>query len=232
VVAGAANDPPQITSIPRGSVRLGSPYFYAIVASDPNGDPLTYQLTDPPAGMAVDAGGFITWTPTAAQFGPNPVTVRVEDGRGGVANQGFTVNVVSNAINQPPEITSGPQFAATLDKLYAYDATATIEKAAGNVARPARDVEKLLWHGFRRGKPVDQVVFPEPMQAAGHDIVHQVVAARDARKHRVDQPLALAGLDRLEAETRLAFLRVVVIHAGSLACFSRCRYGLATAVNG
>ena len=68
-------------------------------ATDADGDPLAYDLPTAPAGMTIDAGGVIRWTPAASQFGPNDVTVRVQDGRGGVATQAFTVNVTA----QPSE---------------------------------------------------------------------------------------------------------------------------------
>jgi RHS repeat-associated protein len=120
-VATAPNNPPAVTSRPRGSVRVGDPYLYAVVASDPDGDPLTYSLDEAPAGMAVDAAGRVTWVPAADQLGPHPVRVRVEDGRGGFVVQGFTVTVVTAETNRPPAITSVPPGAATVGRLYAYD---------------------------------------------------------------------------------------------------------------
>jgi RHS repeat-associated protein len=126
VVATAPNDPPVISSSPRTVVRLGSNYVYAVQASDPDGDALTYSLGTAPAGMTIDATGVIRWTPTAAEFGPNAVSVTVTDARGLAAPaQSFTVSVISQTVNHPPAITSTPRPAATLGHLYRYDATAS-----------------------------------------------------------------------------------------------------------
>jgi RHS repeat-associated protein len=122
VVATAQNDPPQIKSTPRGSIRLGSTYLYQVVASDPNGDPITFSMPTSPVGMIVDpTTGLVSWKPTADQLGANPVQVRVDDDRGGYVTQTFSINVVSQSINHPPSITSNPPQAATVGKLYAYD---------------------------------------------------------------------------------------------------------------
>jgi RHS repeat-associated protein len=123
VVADTGDRAPVINSPPDTSVALGHNYFYAVQATDPDGDPLAYDLPTAPAGMTIDAGGVIRWTPAADQFGPNDVTVRVQDGRGGEATQSFTVNVTSQPNSQPPRITSAPPLAATLGHGYAYDAT-------------------------------------------------------------------------------------------------------------
>ena len=83
----------QLGSIP---VSIDTQYLYQVRAVDPEGDPLTYQLTQAPAGMQIDpATGLITWTPTAAQVLANSVAVRVEDTHGGTNTQTFVVNVTS-----------------------------------------------------------------------------------------------------------------------------------------
>ncbi len=125
VVATAPNGAPAITSAPRFSIRIGDTYLYQVVATDPNGDPLTYTLDTAPAGMAINATGLVSWTPTATQLGANAVTVRVADGRGGFATQGFTVQVVTQATNHAPTITSAPPAVATVGRLYAYNLTGT-----------------------------------------------------------------------------------------------------------
>ena len=124
-VAGAANRPPTISSTPRTATRLGSSYMYVVEAADLDGDPLTYHLDTAPAGMAIDARGLITWEPTAIQLGDHLVAVRVEDGRGGVATQNFTLTVVTQYSNGLPVITSNPPPTATAGQVYGYNATGT-----------------------------------------------------------------------------------------------------------
>jgi hypothetical protein len=125
VVPSAANDPPQILSSPRTAIAIGGRYAYQVLAIDPDFDPLTYTLVTAPAGMTVDAAGRVAWQPAGAQLGANPVVLRVDDGRGGSVSQSFSVDVVSQLVDQPPAIVSTPPLAATVGRMYAYDARAT-----------------------------------------------------------------------------------------------------------
>ncbi|MCB0059733.1 MAG: putative Ig domain-containing protein, partial [Caldilineaceae bacterium] len=100
------NRAPTITSLPPAGPQVGEPYSYDVEATDPDGDILTYSLPVAPAGMEIDPDtGLIQWTPAADQVGDNPITVRVGDGRGGVATQDFMLNVGLQA-NHPPVIDS------------------------------------------------------------------------------------------------------------------------------
>jgi RHS repeat-associated protein len=125
VVATATNRDPTISSTPRDTIRMGRDYRYKVDVTDPDGDPLTFLFDTAPEGMTMNASGLVSWTPTAAQFGANQVSIRVEDGRGGRALQSFTVNVVTQEVNQPPSITSTPPTHGTVGKSYAYSAVGT-----------------------------------------------------------------------------------------------------------
>jgi RHS repeat-associated protein len=125
VAASAANDPPQILSTPRTTIALGGHYAYQVQAIDPDADPLTYHLDTAPAGMTIDAAGLVTWQPAVAEFGANPVVLRVDDGRGGSASQTFMVNVVTQLSDRPPAIVTTPPLTATVGRPYVYDARAT-----------------------------------------------------------------------------------------------------------
>lgn len=86
---------------------MSQDYRYDAGASDPDGDALTYDLVVKPAGMVVvGASGVVVWTPAANQVGTHAVTLRVQDGRGGIALQSFQI-VVSDG-NHTPFITSRP----------------------------------------------------------------------------------------------------------------------------
>lgn len=124
---GAANASPVIASQPRRQIALGQSYLYAVNASDPNNDLLTFSLDTAPVGMTIDSSGKVFWQPSPAQIGSNPVSIKVSDGRGGVITQVFSIDVVSttNPINQTPSITSSPALAATVNKQYQYDLAAT-----------------------------------------------------------------------------------------------------------
>ena len=101
---GPTNRPPTITSTAPLAAIAGTPYTYAVTASDPDaGDTLTYSLTTAPAGMSIDgASGLITWTPTAAQAGDHAVEVKVQDSGGLFVTQPFTLTVTAALVCTPP----------------------------------------------------------------------------------------------------------------------------------
>ncbi len=124
VVAASANRPPVISSTPRDTIGLGRTYLYAVQATDPDGDPITYSLTTAPAGMTISASGLVTWNPTQAQLGQNAVAISVNDGRGGVATQDVAITVSASVTSQPPSITSSPPLFDVVGRPFSYNATA------------------------------------------------------------------------------------------------------------
>jgi hypothetical protein len=88
-----ANAPPSITSTPPSSITPGR-FQYAVTATDPEGDPLTYAMTGAPPGMTIDpASGRIDWQIPPQAKGTFPLHVTVEDGRGGRAFQDFEIRL-------------------------------------------------------------------------------------------------------------------------------------------
>ena len=123
------NLPPSITSTPVTTATAGSPYTYAVTASDPNpGDVLTYSLPTAPAGMTIDpASGLIQWTPNAAQAGDHPVEVKVQDAGGLSTTQPFTLTVTAVLVCVPPPaglVSWWPGEGNTLDRAAANDGLA------------------------------------------------------------------------------------------------------------
>lgn len=102
---------PVINSQPVTSARVGVLYSYLVQASDPNGDRLSFALTQSPSGMAIDSGsGAIAWTPSSNQANRSfTVQVSVTDATGLSALQSFAVGVgASQAIPaQPQRVASG-----------------------------------------------------------------------------------------------------------------------------
>jgi len=89
----AANLPPVITSKPPTTGKVGVPYNYTLLATDPNGGPITYRgLTGNPSNLSIDATtGVVTWTPTAA--GSIRLRLRATDTGNLSAEQSFYVTV-------------------------------------------------------------------------------------------------------------------------------------------
>jgi RHS repeat-associated protein len=90
----ADNRPPSITSMPPLVARIGQVYSYVVGTNDPDGDPLTFILTEAPAGMGINAAGVITWPPTELLLAPASVTVTATDPSGATATQSFSVTVL------------------------------------------------------------------------------------------------------------------------------------------
>jgi RHS repeat-associated protein len=103
VTAAVLNQAPSITSTAPTTGAAGQLYRYDAKAFDPDaGDVLTFSLMTAPAGLAIDAAnGAIQWTPSDAQGGPQPVTVRVQDAAGLFDTQSFAVQVSSAANGAP-----------------------------------------------------------------------------------------------------------------------------------
>ena len=78
---------------------------------------------------------------------------------------------------------------------------------------PATSIRSKRRADFGGAEPGDEVVLPQPVQAARHQVVHQVVAAGDGGEHVVDQTLARVLRDLPEAEAG---------RCRPAACLSRC----------
>lgn len=109
------NSPPEITSIPVVEAYYDDPYIYDVDAVDANEDLLSFELTIASDGMTIDAAtGLIDWSPTINDYGLHDIAVEVTDGRGGRAEQRFTINVTEAPPNRPPIIVSPPITSASV----------------------------------------------------------------------------------------------------------------------
>lgn len=79
-------------------------YSYQVKSIDPDNDPVSYSIVQGPIGLLIDStSGLLTWAPATAQVGDHPVIVRASDGKGGTADQNFTIGIV--ATDSPPSAT-------------------------------------------------------------------------------------------------------------------------------
>jgi hypothetical protein len=114
------NRNPTITSSPKTPAVVGLPYFYQVEANDPDGDPISYELSLAPEGMTITGTGRVVWVPTEDQVGTHTVSIMVTDGRDGSFTQSFDLPVQDGAINHPPKITSQPRLRVQLGRPYLY----------------------------------------------------------------------------------------------------------------
>ena len=91
---------PVVKSLPPVIAMQGVAYSYQVVATDADGDTLSYALDVFPPGMSISASGNIFWVPGSNQAGQQLVTLRVTDATGLYAIQTFVVVVAS--VNNAP----------------------------------------------------------------------------------------------------------------------------------
>lgn len=133
-VRGPANQPPRITGTPSTSVQAGQQYSFQPVGSDPDGDTLTYSITNRPTWATFsNTTGRLSGTPSASNVGTySNIVIRVSDGRETAALAAFSI-VVSAApapaptppANRAPTISGTPATTATVGQAYSFQPSAS-----------------------------------------------------------------------------------------------------------
>jgi RHS repeat-associated protein len=133
LVVNSTNTPPQINSTAKTIAAVNQPYVYQVIASDPEGEEITYSLGKAPVGMTIDSNGLIKWTPKSDQLQAYEVEVIATDKAKSSATQTYTIEVARReqngqvipvTINNPPTITSNPIFLAATNRTYNYQVVA------------------------------------------------------------------------------------------------------------
>jgi hypothetical protein len=85
-----ANAPPRIISEPPEFIPTEGVYTYQVQAEDPDGDPLTFSLSEAPEGMTIDAGtGLVSWPISPDGVGTHKVCIDIDDGNYGICSQHY-----------------------------------------------------------------------------------------------------------------------------------------------
>jgi PKD repeat protein len=96
----SANTPP-VASDGTAETNRDTPATIALAATDPQGDPLTYEIVDAPAhGRVALAGNVATYTPGSRYVGPDSFTFRATDGE--AASNVATIAITVLQTNEPP----------------------------------------------------------------------------------------------------------------------------------
>ncbi len=90
-----SNGAPTISGTPATSVRVGSSYAFTPTASDPNGDRLTFSISNRPSWATFNTStGRLSGTPTSAHAGTySNIVIRVSDGRSTTSLRAFSIAV-------------------------------------------------------------------------------------------------------------------------------------------
>jgi len=95
VAAAAPNHPPVLNWIPKQTTRASQLFTDTVVATDPDGDSLQYQLLGFNYWLSIGAStGVLSGTPSAGTY---TITVQVTDGHGGVAEETYALVVKADA---------------------------------------------------------------------------------------------------------------------------------------
>src|SRR5690606_29749205 len=101
-VATAGNAVPILAAIPPQTIGAGKELVLTLSASDADdaADTLVFSLVSGPAGAVVTPDGRFSWT-AGEDAGPQAVTVRVTDPKGGFTERSFIITVLVGP-NIPP----------------------------------------------------------------------------------------------------------------------------------
>ncbi len=103
------NHPPVISGQPATSVRAGTPYSFTPSAADPDGDKLTFSVSNRPSWLSFSSStGTLSGTPGASSVGTySNIVVSVSDGMTSAALPGFSIQVIAAlAISGTPPTTA------------------------------------------------------------------------------------------------------------------------------
>ena len=116
------NRAPTIDGTPGVTVDAGSMYQFLPSASDADGDPLTFSVSNQPAWTSFDAAtGLLSGLPSESDIGLySGIVISVSDGQITSSLPAFTISVASAFSNTPPTISGFPSVNATEGTRYSF----------------------------------------------------------------------------------------------------------------
>ncbi len=124
-VSAAPNRAPTISGTPPATVTQGSAYTFTPTANDPDGDTLTFSITNKPSWATFSTTtGRLQGTPAAGDVGATGgIAISVSDGTLNASLAAFSVTV-SAVPNHAPTISGSPATTATQGTAYNFQPTA------------------------------------------------------------------------------------------------------------
>jgi hypothetical protein len=118
ITVTAVNTTPNISGTPPTSATAGEAYSFTPTATDPDGQTLTFSISNRPAWASFNSGtGRLSGTPTNANAGTySGITISVNDGQTSAALPPFSIVVA--AVNTPPTISGTPPASVTVGQAY------------------------------------------------------------------------------------------------------------------
>jgi len=114
------NQAPTISGSPTTTVTAGQAYSFTPTASDPDGDPLTFGVTNKPSWASFNTStGRLSGTPSTAQAGAySNIQIKVSDGMATTSLASFQIEV--EADNRPPTILGSPPTSIVEGQAYSF----------------------------------------------------------------------------------------------------------------
>jgi hypothetical protein len=140
----AANTAPTIAGTPAEAAQAGMAYAFTPVASDIDGQALTFSIAGRPAWASFDSTtGMLAGTPTTSHIGVHSnIVISVSDGLLSASLPPFSITVDGN---RPPAISGTPSATATVGKSYSF--RPTVVDPEGDALRFSI-VNKPAWASF------------------------------------------------------------------------------------
>ena len=124
---GSNNSAPSISGTPSQIIKVGVNYNFAPSASDPDLDPLSFNIANKPNWATFDSNsGVLDGIPLLGSEGTyNDIAIAVDDGQTSTSLQAFSITVEpANAPNMPPEISGTPAASVVAGFDYSFTPTA------------------------------------------------------------------------------------------------------------
>lgn len=118
------NIAPVIAGVPAGTVTIGAAYSFQPIASDANGNTLTFSIANKPSWAAFStSNGRLSGTPTAVAT-HSSIRITVSDGTVSTSLPAFTIRVQA-APNRAPTISGTPLTSVAAGATYTFQPTAS-----------------------------------------------------------------------------------------------------------
>jgi hypothetical protein len=125
-VTAAPNRAPTISGTPGSSATVGTQYSFQPSATDPDGQTLTYAISNRPAWASFSSStGRLSGTPAAEHVGTTTgIVITVSDGTASASLPAFAITV-NAAPNRAPTISGSPATSVTVGMAYSFAPTAS-----------------------------------------------------------------------------------------------------------
>ncbi|NOQ54453.1 MAG: hypothetical protein GQ558_07610, partial [Thermoplasmata archaeon] len=147
------NDAPVVTGVPPSTTLEDDDLVYQILASDVDGDTLSFIPIETPSTMKVSDTGLITWTPTQDDVGTHDISIMVSDPFNETVSFVWTLEVIN--VNDAPYFKDLPK---TLSLYEGESTTFDLKGTYGDVDDPISSLILTVENGFSEFDEATKVV--------------------------------------------------------------------------